>query len=140
MSFALANGIDGTAMPAWRDFTPADLSALAGAVRAMYMPQPKPSIPKNILDLGARVYAANCAQCHGPNGAGDGSAVSELRIAPPNLRSGRPTLGEALRILRNGVDGTEMAPWGGVTGRLSEAELSAVAYYVQGFYQSQDGK
>jgi mono/diheme cytochrome c family protein len=47
------------------------------------------------------------------------------------MRSGRATLDETLRILRNGVDGTDMAAWGGATGRLSEAELSAVAYYVQ---------
>lgn len=132
LSFALSNGIDGAAMPAWRDFSLADRSALAQAVRSMYAPQPEPNIPKNILDLGARVYSANCAQCHGPNGAGDGTAVSELRIVPPSFRNGRPTLGETLRVLRNGIDGTQMAPWGGVgSGRLSEAELSAVAYYVR---------
>jgi len=131
LNFALTNGIDGTAMPAWRDFSFFDLSALAQAVRGFYVPQTEPNIPKDILDLGARVYKENCVQCHGPTGAGDGTAVSELRIAPPNMRSGRASLGETLRILRNGVDGTQMAPWGGATGRLSEAELSAVAYYVR---------
>jgi len=39
---------------------------------------------------------------------------------------------KSLRALRNGIEGTPMAPW---TGKLSEAELSAVAYYVRGFYQ-----
>jgi high-affinity iron transporter len=118
-------------MPAWRDFSYFELAALAQAVRGFYVPRPAPEIPKKVLDLGARVYKDNCAQCHGPSGAGDGTAVSELRVAPPNMRSGRATLDETLRILRNGVDGTDMAAWGGATGRLSEAELSAVAYYVQ---------
>jgi len=134
LSFALTNGIDGTAMPAWRDLSTADLSALAAAVRAMNVPQPEPNFPKNVLDLGARVYASNCVHCHGVDGAGDGTAVGELRVIPANLKAGRPTLGETLRVLRNGIDGTQMAPWGGASGRLSEAELSAVAYYVRGFY------
>ncbi|HEV2200652.1 MAG TPA: cbb3-type cytochrome c oxidase subunit II [Bryobacteraceae bacterium] len=135
LSFALTNGIAGTAMPAWRDFSRADLSALAAAVRGFHEPQLEPNIPKNILDLGARVYAANCAQCHGPTGGGDGTAVSELDIVPANLGGGRPSLGESLRVLRNGIDGTQMAPW---TSRLSEAELSAVAYYVRGFYREEE--
>ena len=136
LSFALTNGVDGTSMPAWRDFSRDDLSALAQVVRGFHVAQPEPEIPKNVLDLGARVYAANCAQCHGVNGAGDGTAVSELRIVPANLQGERPSLGQSLRVLRNGIDGTQMAPWGGnATGRLSEAELSAVAYYVRGFYR-----
>ena len=122
-------------MPAWRDFSGDDLSALAQAVRGFYVAQPEPEIPKGVLDLGARVYAANCAQCHGVNGGGDGTAVGELHIVPANLQGERPSLSQSLRVLRNGVDGTQMAPWGGATGRLSEAELSAVAYYVRGFYK-----
>jgi cbb3-type cytochrome oxidase cytochrome c subunit len=131
LNFALTNGVAGTAMPAWRDLPLPDRSALAAAVRAMYVPPTAPNIPRNILDLGARVYRDNCAQCHGADGAGDGTAASELRIAPTNFRNGRANLGETLRALRNGIEGTQMAPWGGVgSGRLSEAELSAVAYYV----------
>jgi mono/diheme cytochrome c family protein len=82
--------------------------------------------------LGAHVYASHCAQCHGEKGGGDGWAVSQLSVVPTNFQAQRPSLSESLRALRNGVDGTPMAPW---TSRLSEAELSAVAYYVRGFYQ-----
>ena len=32
----------------------------------------------------------------------------------------------------NGIDGTPMAPW---SNELSEAELSAVAYFVRGFFE-----
>ena len=105
---------------------------MAQAVRELHVPQPEPTIPAATLDLGARVYRANCAQCHGEAGAGDGFAVPELRIVPADLRHVRPNIAQSLQALRNGIDGTQMAPW---TSRLSEAELSAVAYFIRGFYQ-----
>jgi cbb3-type cytochrome oxidase cytochrome c subunit/cytochrome c553 len=131
LSYVLWNGVAGTSMQAWRDFSAEDRAALAPVVRGFYTPQTEPALPADITDLGARVYAANCSQCHGERGAGDGSAVAELRIVPTDFRAARPTLAESLRALRNGVEGTQMAPW---TGRLSEAELSAAAYYVRGFF------
>jgi cbb3-type cytochrome c oxidase subunit II len=132
LGLVLWNGVAGTSMQGWRDFSSEDRASLAQAVREFHTAQQEPALPPNIVDLGARVYAANCAQCHGEHGAGDGSAVSELRITPADFRGARPSLAESLRALRNGVEGTQMGPW---TGRLSEAELSAVAYYVRGFFQ-----
>jgi mono/diheme cytochrome c family protein len=132
LSFVLENGIAGTAMPAWRELPPDDRAALAAAVRGLYSAQPEPNIPQATLDLGAQVYKANCAQCHGDNGRGDGSAVGELRIVPADLGGVRPTVARSLRVLREGIEGTQMAPW---TSRLGEAELSAVAYYIRGFYR-----
>ena len=126
------NGVDGTAMQSWRSLTTEDLAGIAQAIRGFHVAQQEPTLPPNIVELGAQVYKANCAQCHGENGGGDGSAVGELRIVPADFRGVRPGLDESLRALRNGVEGTQMAPW---TGRLSEAELSAVAYYVRGFFQ-----
>ena len=131
LSYVLWNGVAGTSMQAWRDLSAEDRAALTQVVRSFYTPQTEPALPADITDLGARVYAANCSQCHGDRGAGDGSAVAELRMAPTDFRGTRPTIAESLRALRNGVEGTQMAPW---TGRLSEAELSAAAYYVRGFF------
>jgi len=132
LSFALWNGIAGTAMPAWRDLPLGDLASLAGFVRGLYAERREPNLPAQVLESGALVYADHCSQCHGARGAGDGSAVSELRILPASFAGARPSLAVSLRALRNGVEGTPMAPW---TGKLSEAELSAVAYYVRGFYK-----
>lgn len=132
LSFVLENGVAGTAMPAWRDLSMDDRAAVAAAVRELSTAQSEPAIPAATLELGARVYLANCAQCHGMNGGGDGSAVGELRIVPANLQGVRPSLAQSVKVLRNGIEGTQMAVW---TGRLSEAELSAVAYYIRGFYQ-----
>jgi len=135
LSFALWNGIAGTAMPAWRDLPVSDRAAVAQVVRSFHAQSPEPNLPTQVLELGARVYTARCAQCHGEKGEGDGSAVRELRMLPTNFVASRPSLAESLRALRNGVEGTPMAPW---TGKLSEAELSAVAYYVRGFYRPDD--
>jgi len=135
LSFALWNGVAGTAMPAWRDLPATDLAAVAQVARAFHVPSAEPNLPTQVLELGARVYAARCAQCHGEKGAGDGSAVRELRILPTNFTAVRPSLAATLRALRNGVEGTPMAPW---TEKLSEAELSAVAYYVRGFYSQEE--
>lgn len=131
---SLWNGSAGTAMPAWRDLSSADLSAVAEIVRAFYVKQQEPAIPAPVLALGERVYAARCTQCHGRNGTGDGTAAAEFPIAPTNFRAQRPTIAASLRVLRNGVDGTPMAPW---SRDLSEAELSAVAYFVRTFYQGE---
>lgn len=131
LSFSLWNGVSGTAMPAWRDLPEQDLAAVAQVVRGFNAPQPEPSIPPATLALGAKVYADHCAQCHGEKGAGDGSAAAQFPIAATNFHEQRPSLAATLRTLRNGREGTPMAPW---TGKLTESELSAVAYFVRGFY------
>ncbi len=135
----LWNGVAGTAMPAWRDRSIEELSALAAHLQRISVP----GVPADPLradqirptdeerDLGGRIYAANCAQCHGAEGAGDGSAAIDLPVAPTNFTRQTPMFDEALRALRNGIDGTPMAPWG---SRLSGDELTAVAHYVREFY------
>ncbi len=128
----LWNGVDGTAMPAWRDRPLPDLAALAAVVVSLHVDSPAPALPEHIGELGARVYAANCVQCHGESGAGDGTAAAKLRIAPPDLRRQRPSVNFALRALRDGIHGTPMAPW---TDRLDDADMLAAASHVRGFYR-----
>jgi mono/diheme cytochrome c family protein len=129
---ALWHGVAGTAMPAWRDYPLTDLAALTARVRALAAPREEPALPAHLTDIGARVYAANCAQCHGVDGDGRGSAADALPMAPTNFHTQRPTLDHSLRILRNGVDGTPMAPW---NGRLGVDEMLAVAHFVRAFYE-----
>ena len=136
MSAALWNGVAGTAMPAWRDLSVEDLSALAQVVRGFYAATPEPSLPNGVLELGAQVYAAHCAQCHGEKGAGDGSAAEQFPVPPTNFQAQRPSIAASLRALRNGVEGTPMAPW---STQLPEAELSAAAYFVRGFFLADSG-
>jgi cytochrome c oxidase cbb3-type subunit 2 len=128
LSFALWNGVAGAAMPAWRDLPVEDLSALAEIVRGFHSPDP----PEAVTNSGRQVYADHCAQCHGENGNGDGTAADQFPIASTNFRTQRASYDASLRALREGVEGTPMAPW---TSRLSDDEISAVAHFVRGFYQ-----
>jgi mono/diheme cytochrome c family protein len=131
LSFSLWNGVAGTAMPAWRELGMDDLSAVARVVQNFHATQAEPSIPAPVLALGERVYAARCAQCHGEKGDGNGSAAGQFPVAPTNFQAQRPSIAASLRALRSGIEGTPMAPW---ANELSEAELSAVAYFVRGFW------
>jgi mono/diheme cytochrome c family protein len=135
LSDALWNGVAGTAMQAWRDHSVDDLAALARVVRGFQAGQ-ELGAPESLIALGQRVYAANCVQCHGVSGRGDGSAAAELTVAPTSFREQRPSVNQSLRALRNGIAGTRMASW---TGRLSDAEIVAVANYVRGFFDPDGG-
>jgi len=128
---ALWHGVPGSAMPAWRDYPLDDLAALTASVRAFAAGRAEPALPPHLAEIGARVYAANCAQCHGADGDGRGSAADALPMAPASFRGQRPTLNQALQALRNGVEGTPMAPW---SGRLAADEMLAVAHHVRGLY------
>ena len=153
----LWRGVAGTSMPAWRD-QPRDriaslveyvagLGEQAGqsaglgeqaGLRTVEVGAPadayvgRPALQgRQDNDLGARVYAANCSQCHGERGGGDGFSAASLAVAPANFQRQQPSLGYALRAIAVGVEGTPMAPW---TSRLSEDEVLAVAHYVRSFY------
>lgn len=132
LSAALWNGVAGTAMPAWRDHSPEDRAALARAVQALSAARPEPPVPDHLVALGAVVYEANCAQCHGVNGDGRGSAADKLTMAPANFTWQRLSLAEAVRVLREGIHGSPMAPW---TTRLTDAERLAAAHYVRGLFR-----
>ena len=60
---------------------------------------------------GGKRLCPRCAQCHGKNGAGDGTASGQFPISPTNFRAQRPTIARSLRVLRDGIEGTPMAPW-----------------------------
>jgi mono/diheme cytochrome c family protein len=99
-------------------------------VRSFHKPAPAPDI--ELESPGAEVYANHCAQCHGENGAGDGPAATRFPIASTNFRTQRANYEVCLRAIRDGVEGTPMAPW---TSQLPDAGIDAVATYVQGFFQ-----
>jgi cbb3-type cytochrome c oxidase subunit II len=128
IGFVFSNGVWGTAMPAWRDWSVEQRAAVAAVVRGFHTGQ----ISGEVTEAGAKVYAENCAQCHGENGLGDGPAASEISVVPTNFTMVRPSLEQSLHALRNGVPGTPMAPW---NTRLTQPELAAVAQYVRTFFR-----
>ena len=82
-----------------------------------------------LKDRGAKVYAANCAVCHQPNGKGGG--------AFPSLDGTKVTLGpkEAqYQILLKGKNA--MPSW----GRLSDTELAAVMTFTRNAWSNNTGE
>ena len=82
---------------------------------------------------GQAVYSANCAACHGQDGAGEGPASVGLEPPPSDLTDSAWTAGDgSLAAIRNTVEngspGTAMIAW---QGTLTEAEIEAVSRYVQ---------
>ena len=135
IAFVLWNGVAGSAMPAWRDRTPAEIASLVAAVQSLsasasHSTDPAPA--PELLERGAKTYATHCVQCHGERAGGDGFSAAALPMAPANFQRQQPTLDYALRAIANGVEGTPMAPW---TSRLSEDETLAVAHYVRSLFQ-----
>ncbi len=82
------------------------------------------------LALGARLFADNCAPCHGPAGGGDGFADPELDPPPSSFREARMNLVSPHQVFgatRFGVGGTGMPSF---EGALGEGQLWDVAFFV----------
>jgi DMSO reductase family type II enzyme heme b subunit len=72
-------------------------------------------------ELGQRLYAQHCAQCHGERGDGKGVAATFLFPKPRDFRAGRfrlvstnnnvPTREDLLAVLARGMPGSSMPPW-----------------------------
>ncbi len=136
----LWNGVYGTSMPAWRELSIEQLSALADVVQSFSQVAAAGTNSQSTaaqLNSGQQVYATHCAECHGDSGDGNGFAVDKLPIPimPTDFIRERLSEAAAMRALREGVSGTSMAPWG---DRLSEQEMSAAVQYVRSLYQGNE--
>ncbi len=62
---------------------------------------------------GQKIYAVNCASCHGPTGLGDGAAGAALPVKPRSLVEGQWQHGgssvELFNTITNGIAGSTMA-------------------------------
>lgn len=106
---------------------------IAGRLRPTVNPAPAPT-PAAVAVSPARVavlYQTACANCHGPDGRGDGPSAAGLRPAPRDFAA-RPwrrdrTPESARRVIADGLPGTAM-PAG--KAAFSPAELDALAAHV----------
>jgi len=98
-----------------------------------------PASPTELLN-GERIYATNCAVCHGQNGDGRGMAAHMLVAQPRDFRPGSfkfrstpsgalPTDDDLLKIVTEGIRWTAMVG----RGDLSASERQAVVQYVKTF-------
>ncbi|MBI3179792.1 MAG: FTR1 family protein [Deltaproteobacteria bacterium] len=89
-------------------------------------PTHRPSYPE-----GARLYAKNCALCHGEDGRGDTPKARELRPPPISFKSGELSASltpyKVFNALSFGVAGTAMPSF---RDTLDEAQLWSLAFYV----------
>lgn len=108
-----------------------DAHNLASALLAAY---PTPLAPRSVPDLNraARLYAEQCAACHGANGAGDGPNAEGLDPPPIAFtdlaRAQQRSLFGLYQVIGQGLDGTAMASY----AHLSESDRWALAFYVGG--------
>src|SRR5512144_1934556 len=101
----------------------------------------RPAPSAATIERGRTVYRANCVQCHGENGAGDGFGAPFL-VPPPRdfttadfkfrtTSTGElPTDEDLFRTISRGASGTGMPPWGYL---LSTDDRWALVDYVKTF-------
>jgi len=118
------NGHMGNMPPFTGVLKPAEVSAVADYARSLSGLSTEPGVD---LKLGQKVFADNCAVCHGEAGKGN------REVGAPNLTdkiwlygSDKATIVQGIQAGRGGV----MPVW---EGRLSEPVIKALAVYVYGF-------
>ncbi len=111
------------------------LATIAGAIAAQ---QAQPDSTAD-LQLGRKVYAEACQECHGTEGHGDGPKARKLGFHPRKLSLGSfkcrctesgdlPTDDDLYRVVTRGMSGTPMQPH---EKTLSETERRAVVQYIK---------
>ncbi len=77
------------------------------------------------IELGARLYAGNCAVCHGSNG--EGRVGATLSKDWPSIR---PEL-RVRSVIEEGVPGSPMLAWSQENGGpLTDEEIEALTFYI----------
>ena len=102
---------------------------------ARALKSPLPDSP-DVVEKGKALYhgKGTCANCHGPEGAGDGPVASQLNPSPRNFQHPgfwrHRTEGEIFWVIKNGSPGTSMV---GFAGQLTDEEMWAVIQYERTF-------
>ena len=84
------------------------------------------------IAAGQKLYAKNCASCHGESGKGDGKMGAQLKPLPSDLTDAEwkhgSTDGEIFTVVRDGVKTTPMKSF---KSKMTEHELWDVVNYVR---------
>ncbi len=79
-------------------------------------------------ERGRQVYLANCAACHGPDGAGDGPVRTAVQPAP--LEDRLPSMSDA-EVSYRIVNGTAGTPMPAFAASLTEVERHDLVAYLR---------
>ncbi len=117
-------------MPTWKgQLTNADIATVATYVRSAWGNSASPVTEQEVaaagapvsVQVGASVYAKNCAACHGAGGAG---GIGPALAGNPHVNITDPT-----KMLTTIVQGRSLMPsW---RGQLSAGDIAAVATFVR---------
>ncbi|WP_168196570.1 FTR1 family protein [Bdellovibrio sp. ZAP7] len=94
-----------------------------------------------LVSEGQKIFAQNCASCHGSSGMGDGLAGQALNPKPANFHESERQFASSpfqyFNTIRLGVPGTAMPPF----PSLSDKEIWSLAFFVKSLgYQKPEGK
>jgi len=81
-----------------------------------------------ILAAGTRLYAANCAVCHGDTGRGDGPAAAGLNPRPPDLR-GASSRWDDGQLAAQILNGRGAMP--GFAATLAQDDVWSIVHYLR---------
>lgn len=152
----ITHGLSGTAMGAFSHLQAEELEAVIAYVKSFsrrwkkvenYAPAVKLAEPpewlkgadamKKHAEEGRKLFAVNCAACHGEKADGKGAAAVSLKdiwgapAAPSDLRQPHLRCGDApedlFRVLATGLNGTPMASF---EAMLSEAQRWDIIAYI----------
>jgi mono/diheme cytochrome c family protein len=132
----ITHGRPGRRMPAWGDggLRPAEIAALVAFVRSLSSdPAPIDTGPRRSVQadprVGAPLYAAACASCHGDKGEGkEGPALSNARF----LAAATDTY--LIETIKRGRRGTSMPAFGSPSPQhqlLDDRDIAAIVSFVR---------
>ncbi len=133
----LNRGVVGSAMPSFREMPERDLWALSHYVSTLGQPARDAAlaaVAHERADAGATTYREKCMVCHGERGAGDGAAAAAMNPRPKDFTRRVFARQELRDIMRDGVQGSAMAPQG-----LSFADSEAVIDFITSLYNDELG-
>ncbi len=135
---AIKEGRPGTAMAAWGQvLTETEIGDLIDHIHSLAPPRAlTPSAEQLSIEVGRRVYARECAFCHGVTGRADTEAARALHPPPRNfadpIEMARLDDGRMYAAIKLGRPGTAM---GGRGELLSPAEIIDVMRYIRTLVQ-----
>lgn len=93
----------------------------------------KPEVPLDALSIshGSQLFAEHCADCHGPQGKGNGKLADTLSTPPTDLltepHTARHTVGNFYHQIAFGIPGTDMP---GFENKLTEEDIWDVVNFM----------